>query len=54
MILFKDKLTILVRDYRDASLITLYLVVLGINIPKTDISGYNDINYQKSLKIRIY
>ena len=35
MILFKDILTLLGLDYRDASLITLYLVVIiGISIPK--------------------
>ena len=31
---FKDKLTFLGLDYRDALLITLYLVVVGISIPK--------------------
>ena len=36
MILFKDILTFLRFDYRDASLILLYSVVLGINIQKTD------------------
>ena len=34
MILFKNILTFLGLDYRDASLITLYLVVIGISIPK--------------------
>ena len=34
MILFKDILTFLGLDYRDASLITLYLVVIGISIKK--------------------
>ncbi len=34
MIMFKDILTFLGPDYRDASLITLYFVVLGISIPK--------------------
>ena len=33
-ILFKDILTFLRLDYRDSSLITLYLVVIGISIPK--------------------
>ena len=33
-ILFKDTLTFLGLDYRDALLITLYLVVIGISIPK--------------------
>ena len=33
-ILFKDILTFLRLDYRDSSLITLYLVVVGISIPK--------------------
>ena len=32
MILFKDILTIIGLDYRDASLITSYLVVIGISI----------------------
>ena len=32
MILFKNILTFLGLDYRDASLITLYLVVIGISI----------------------
>ena len=35
MLLFKDILTFLGLDYRDASLITLYLVVIGISIIKT-------------------
>ena len=34
MILFKDILTFLLLDYRDASLIILYLVVIGISTPK--------------------
>ena len=34
--LFKNILTFLGLDYREASLITLYYVVLGINIPKSD------------------
>ena len=33
-ILFKDKLTFWGLYYRNASLITLYFVVLGISIPK--------------------
>ena len=33
-IIFKDILTLLVLDYRDASRITLYFVVQGIIIPK--------------------
>ena len=33
-IMFKDIFTFLELDYRDASLITLYFVVLGISIPK--------------------
>ena len=33
-ILFKDILTFWGLDYRDASLITLYFVILGISIPK--------------------
>ena len=32
--LFKDILTHLVLDYRDASLITVYLVVIGISVSK--------------------
>ena len=32
--MFKDILTCLVHDYIDASLMTLYSVVLGISIPK--------------------
>ena len=32
MLLFKDILTYLGLDYRDASLTTLYLVVIGISI----------------------
>ena len=34
MLLFKDILTFLGLDYRDALLITLYLVVIGISIKK--------------------
>ena len=34
IILFKDIVTFLGLDYRDALLITLYLVVIGISIPK--------------------
>ena len=34
MLLFKNILTFLVLDYRDASLTTLYLVVIGNNIQK--------------------
>ena len=34
MILFKDVLTFLGLDYRDASLITLDLVVIGISIQR--------------------
>ena len=36
MLLFKDIMTFLGLYYRDASLITLYLVVIGISIQKTD------------------
>ena len=32
--MFKDILTFLGLNYGDASLITLYFVVLGINVPK--------------------
>ena len=45
MILFKDILTFLRLDYRDALLITLYLVVIGISIPKSD--EYDNHNIQK-------
>ena len=34
MLLFKDILTFLGVDYRDALLIILYLFVIGISIPK--------------------
>ena len=34
--LFKDILTFLALDYRVASLIILYLIVLRISIPKSD------------------
>ena len=34
--MFKDILTVLGLDYRDAPLITLYFVVLEISIRKTD------------------
>ena len=34
VILFKDILTFLGLDFRDASRITLYLDVIGISIPK--------------------
>ena len=33
-ILLKDILTFLGLDYRDASFITLYLIVIGISTPK--------------------
>ena len=33
-ILFKDILTFLGLDYRDASLIIVYLIVIGISTPK--------------------
>ena len=36
MLLFKDKMTFLGLDYRDASLITSYLFVIGISIQKSD------------------
>ena len=36
MILFKDILTHLGLDYRDASLMRLYLVVIRISIKKSD------------------
>ena len=35
MILVKDILTFLGLDYRDASLITVYLVVIGISIQRS-------------------
>ena len=34
--MFKDILTFLGLDYKDASLITLYLVVKGISIKKSE------------------
>ena len=34
MILFREINTFLGLDYRDASLITLYLFVIGISVPK--------------------
>ena len=37
-----DILTFLVLDYRVASLITLYFVVLGINIPQIRSIGWLD------------
>ncbi len=45
VIMFKDILTYLGLDYRDASLIRLYLVVIGISIKKTDES--DNFNRQK-------
>ena len=36
MILFKGILTFLGLDYRDASFITSYLVVIGISIQRSD------------------
>ena len=36
MILFKDILTYLGLDYEDASIIRLYLVVIGMGIQKSD------------------
>ena len=47
MILFKDILTFLGLVYRVASLITLYLVVLGISIKKSDES--DNFNIQNLL-----
>ncbi len=38
--MFKDILTFLGLDYREASLITLYFVVLGIGIPKIRSDNY--------------
>ena len=38
MILFKDILTVLRLDYEDDSLIILYLFIIGLNIPKINIS----------------
>jgi hypothetical protein len=45
MILFKDILTFLGLVYRDASLITLYLVIIGISFQK--IRKSDDFNIQK-------
>ena len=39
-ILFKDILTFWGLDYRDASLTILYLIVLGISIPKIRSIGW--------------
>ena len=47
MILFKDILTFLVLDYRDASFIRLYLVVIGTNIQKLDELDSNNFNIYK-------
>ena len=38
-LLFKDILTFLVLDYRNASLKTLYLVVIGIRVSKIRLIG---------------
>ncbi len=38
-LMFKDILTFLGLDYRDASLITMFFVVLGISILKNQING---------------
>ena len=38
MILLKDILTFLGLDYRDASLLILYLVVIGISIQKNQMN----------------
>ena len=49
MILFKDILTLLGIDYRDASIKILYLVVLGILVPINQIvpscQVFNKYNY---------
>ena len=47
MVLFKDILTYLVLDYRDASFIRLYLVVIGTNIQKLDELDSNNFNIYK-------
>ena len=39
-ILFKDILTFIGLDFRYASLITLYLVAIGISIPKKDVRTF--------------
>ena len=39
MILFKEKLTFLGLDFRDALLLTLYRVVIGISIKKIRLIG---------------
>ncbi len=38
--MFKDKLTFLGLDYRDAWLLTVYFVDLGISIPKIGLIGW--------------
>jgi hypothetical protein len=57
MILFKDILTFLGLVYRDASLITLYLVVIGISLQKNQkkriISTYKNL-LSKKLKIDMF
>ena len=51
MITFKDILTFLEIDCVYASLIALYFVVLGISIPKTDLSDYfNNLNLLLKVK----
>ena len=44
MIIFKDILTFLGLDYRDALLVTLYLVVIGISIQKSGESDNSKIH----------
>ena len=43
--MFMDIVTFLGLDYRDASLITLYFVVLGISIPIISIGQFNHIKF---------
>ena len=55
--MFKDILTFLGLYYRDASLITLFFVVLVINIPKNQINRIilSDKNlFLKKLKINMF
>ena len=45
--MYKDILTFLGLDYRDAWFITLYFVVLGISIPKIRSIGYKNLLLKK-------
>ena len=47
-IIYKDMLTYLGLDYRDASLLTLDFVVLGISIPMRCTDERTDLDYRKA------